>query len=92
MRLPVELFGLARRLGGEKEVIVEVSDEATLCDVVVALTRRFPAFLGPLVVPDTYELEEPYFFNYDGRRVAKSLKERPQEGDRLLLFLVDAGG
>ncbi|MFB0567390.1 MAG: MoaD/ThiS family protein [Candidatus Bathyarchaeia archaeon] len=92
MQLPVELFGLARRLSGEKEVTVEVSDEATLHDVVVALTKRFPAFLGSLVVPHTYELKEPYFFNYNGQRAAKSLDERPEEGDRLLLFLVDAGG
>lgn len=92
MQLTVELFGLARRLSGEKEVTVEVSDEASLRDVVVALTKRFPAFLGPLVVPETYELKEPYFFNYDGRRVAKSLDEKPEEGDRLLLFFVDAGG
>lgn len=92
MLLTVELFGLARRLSGEKEVTVKVGDGATLRDVVVALTGRFPGFLGPLVVPETYELEEPYFFSYDGRRVAKSLEEKPQEGDRLLLFLLDAGG
>lgn len=92
MRLTVELFGLARRLSGEKEVTVEVGDEAALRDVVVALSKRFPAFLGPLVVPRTYELKEPYFFNYNGQRVAKSLDEKPKEGDRLVLFLVDAGG
>jgi len=92
MQLTVELFGLARRLSGEKEVMVEVSDEATLRNVVVALTRRFPAFLGPLVVPETYELVEPYFFNYDGRRVSKSLEEKPKEDDRLLLLFTEAGG
>jgi len=92
MQLTVELFGLARRLSGKKEVTFQVSDEATLRDVVVILAKRFPAFLGPLVVPETYELVEPYFFNYDGRRVAKSLEEKPKEGDRLLLFLLDAGG
>jgi molybdopterin converting factor small subunit len=92
MRLTVELFGLARRLSEEKEVTVEVSDGATLRDVVAALAARFPAFLGPLVVPGTYDLVEPYFFNYDGRRAARSLEERPKENDRLLLFFVTLGG
>ena len=92
MELTVELFGLARRLSGQKEVTVGVSDGATLRDVVVTLTQRFPAFLGPLVDPETYDLNKSYLFNYDGRRVAQSLEERPQEGDRLLVLLVDAGG
>jgi len=92
MRLTVELFGLARRLSGEKEVMLEIKDDATLRDVVIALAERFPSFLGQLVVPGTYELVEPYFFNFDGRRVAKSLDERPEEEGRLLLMFVEAGG
>jgi molybdopterin converting factor small subunit len=92
MQLTVEMFGLARRLSGEREVAIEIDSGATLRDVVVALTKRFPAFLGPLVVPETYELVEPYFFNYGGRRTARSLDEKPTEGDRLLLFFVTLGG
>ena len=92
MELTVEMFGLARRLSGEREVEVQVDNDGTLRDVVVALTERFPALLGPLVVPETYELVEPYFFNYGGRRTARSLEEKPTEGDRLLLFFVTLGG
>jgi len=92
MKLTVELFGLARHLSKEKEVIVEVSDDATLRDVVAALAERFPSFLGPLVVPETYDLVEPYFFNIDGRRVARSLDIKPKEDEHLLLMFVTAGG
>ena len=92
MKLTVELFGLARRLAGEKEVVVEVNDGATLRDVVIALAKKFPAFLGELVVPETYDLKAPYVFNIEGRRVVRNLEEKPKEDERLLLIFVTVGG
>jgi len=92
MELTVEFFGLPRRLSGVKETTVRVEKEATLRDVVKALAAQFPAFLGELVKPVTHELEEPYFFNINARFVPRTLDFRPQEGDRLLLLFVEAGG
>jgi hypothetical protein len=88
----VEFFGLPRRLSGVKEATVQVKEGATLRDVVVALSKRFPAFLGELVHPQTYDLEEPYFFNIDARYVPPNLEFRPSEGQRLLLLFLEAGG
>lgn len=89
MRLTVEFFGLPRRLSGEKKTLIEVGENATLRDVNAELVKRFPAFLGPLVVPETHELVESYFFyNMDAAPGDKRVKE----GDRLLLMFVDAGG
>jgi molybdopterin converting factor small subunit len=92
MEYTVEFFGLPRRLSGVKETTVQVEPEATLRDVVKALAEQFPAFLGKLVDPQTYELEEPYFFNINARFVPKSLEHHPNEGDRLLLLFLEAGG
>ena len=92
MELRVEFFGLPRRLSGEKEATVQVREGATLRDVVVALTQRFPAFLGELVNPQTHDLVEPYFFNIDARYVPRSLEHQPKEGQRLLLLFLEAGG
>jgi len=92
MEFTVEFFGLPRRLSGEKETTVDVPEGATLRDVVHALAAQFPAFLGDLIDPRTYELMEPYFFNIDARRVAKTLDYEPQAGERLLLLFVEAGG
>ncbi len=91
MKLTLELFGLARRLSKEKEVMVEVSDDATLRDVVAAFAEGFPSFLGPLVVPETYDLVEPYF-NIDGRCVARSSDIKPKEDEHPLLMFMTAGG
>jgi len=92
MEFTVEFFGLPRRLSGAKKTTVQVKPEATLRDVVKALAERFPAFLGNLVDPKTYDLEEPYFFNINARFVPRSLEHHPIEGDRLLLLFLEAGG
>ena len=90
--LKVELFGMARRLAQTKEVDITVGDTDTFRDVVRALAQKFPAFLGHIIAPDTYDLIEPYFLNVDARRVVHDLDEIPEEGKPLLLLFVDAGG
>ena len=88
----VEFYGLPRRLSGVKETTVQVQPGATLRDVVQALVKQFPAFLGALVDPVSYELHEPYFFNIDARFVPRDLEHTPKAGERLLLLFVEAGG
>lgn len=92
MRLTIEFFGAARRLSQKKKVTLEVDDGATLQDVNAELARQFPVFLGQLIIPETYELVNSYYFYnfYAGRAVQKD--ERLKDGDRLLLMFVDAGG
>lgn len=92
MKLTVEFFGTPRLLSEEKKVVIEVDDNATLHDVNAELVKRFPAFLGPLVVPETYELVEAYYFYnfYTGRAAQRD--EKVKEDDRLLLMFIDAGG
>lgn len=92
MEFTVEFFGLPRRLAGVKEAIVNVREGATLRDVVRALGDKYPQFVGPLIHPENYSLAEPYFFNINARFVPPSLDHQPQEGDRLLLLFLEAGG
>jgi len=92
LRLTVEFFGVPRLLSGEKKVVIAVGDDATLRDVNAELTKRFPAFLRRLIVPETYELVDSYFFyDLDARRAARR-DEKVKGGECLLLMFVDAGG
>jgi len=92
MQLTVEFYcGLARRLSGETSAMIDVGDHTTLRDVCAALAEKFPAFLGPLIAPQTYDLVEPHFFHLNGCR-ATSLYETVREGDRILLMVITAGG
>lgn len=92
MKLTVGFYcGVARRLGKETEVAIDVPDDATLRDVSAALAARFPAFVGPLLAPGTFELVEPHFFSVNGQRVV-SLDAKARDGDRILIMAVTAGG
>jgi len=88
----VEFFGLPRRLSGIKETTVQVKKDATLRDITKELASQFPAFLGPLIDPVSFDIEQPYFFNIDARHVPKSLEHIPRSGERLLLLFLEAGG
>ena len=92
MVLTVELLGQARRLAQTKRSLVEIHDRATLREVMACLAARFPALVGPVIVPDTYDLASSYMLNIDGRRVAKDFDAPAQDGQRLLLMFVEAGG
>jgi molybdopterin converting factor small subunit len=91
-KLQIELFGTARRLAQTKELELEVAESATFRDVIAALARQIPAFLGHIITPDARNLVEPYFFNVDARKVVRDLDGTPEEGKPLLLLFVDAGG
>jgi hypothetical protein len=92
LHLVVELYGLARHLTGAKETKVEVADDATLRDVARAVGQAHPALLGPIVVPHSGDLVDPYVFSHDGRFVSPSIDVPVTPGERLVLMFVPAGG
>ncbi len=92
MKLTVEFLGLARRLAQTKESLIEVNDQATLRDVLRYLAECYPALVGPVIVPQTYDLTSSYLVNLDGRRAAESLDRCLQDGQRLILMFMEAGG
>jgi hypothetical protein len=92
MKIFVELFGLAWRLSGTKETAVDVKPQATLRDVLVVLGQRFPALMGELIVPDSYDLRGYYMIYVDGRYVPSSLEEPVFEGEHLILMFASSDG
>ncbi|HHX44596.1 MAG TPA: MoaD/ThiS family protein [Chloroflexi bacterium] len=92
MKLVVEMLGLARRLAQTKESLVEIGDQATFRDVVAQLAERYPALVGPVIVPQTFDIESSHILNVDGRAVVTDLDAHPQDGQRLILMFVEAGG
>ena len=92
MKLRVEFLGLSRRLAQTKESLVEVGDRATLRSVIRHLAAEYPALVGPVIVPDSFDLAESYMINIDGRRAVTDLDQPAQDGQRLILMFVEAGG
>ncbi len=92
MKLTVEFLGLSRRLAQTRESLVEINDQATLRDVLRSLAARFPALVGPVIVPGTFDLISSHIINIDGKRAVEDLEVRPQDGQHLILMFVEAGG
>lgn len=92
MKLDVEFLGRARRLAQTKRCLVDIHDQATLRDVVRHIASRFPALVGPVISPETFELTPSYMLNIDGRRAAKDLDVPAHDGQRIILMFMEAGG
>lgn len=92
MKLTVEMLGLSRRLAQTRESLVEVSDQATFRDVLAQLATRYPALLGQVIVPETFDIVSSHMLNVDGRSIVTDLDAHPQDGQRLILMFVEAGG
>lgn len=92
MELVVELFGLARQLAQTKECRLKMDGQASFRQVLAYLAREFPALVGPVIIPETFDLVSSYMLNLDGRRRVADLDAPAAEGQRLLLMFTEAGG
>ena len=92
MKLTVEFLGLSRRLAQTKESLVRIEGQASLRDVIRHIAFDFPALVGPVIVPETFDLVSSHMLNIDGRQVVKDLDTTAQDGQRLILMFVEAGG
>jgi len=92
MRLIVEFLGLARRLAQTKDCMLQTDKAATCADVLRRLAEDYPALIGPVIDSETHELVPSYMLNLNGRHAVRDLSASPQDGDRLILMFVEAGG
>jgi molybdopterin converting factor small subunit len=88
----VEFYGTARQVTRQKEVTIELEEGGTFRDVVRTLAARYPGLIGDVIQPGGEELQMPNMFNVNARQVVKDLDTQPQDGDRILLMFVTAGG
>lgn len=92
INLTVELLGASRRLAQAKEHSLALDEGATYRDVLRHLAHDFPALVGPVILPDNSDLVPAYMMNIDGRRAVVDLDIPAQDGQRLILMFVEAGG
>jgi molybdopterin converting factor small subunit len=94
MQVRVEMLGLSRLVTGEREVSLALEQGATYRDVVRALSEMYPALIGNVIQSDKKNLQAPNVFNLNARQMVQSKQmENPlDEGDRIILMSVSAGG
>ena len=94
MNILVELGGISRVLTGVRELSLQVTDDTTFRDILALLGTRYPVLIGQVIHPDGTELFASNMLNLNGRHMLREeqLDESPQDGDRILLMSVLAGG
>jgi molybdopterin converting factor small subunit len=94
MQVRVEMLGLSRLVTGEREVSLTMEQGATYRDIVRALSEKYPALIGNVIQSDRKNLQAPNVFNLNARQMVQSKQmENPlNEGDRIILMSMSAGG
>jgi len=92
MKLTVEFLGSSRGLTQTKACLLELSHQATFREILAAIAAQFPALVGPVISPTSYDLVSSYMLNVDGRAMVRDLDTPAQDGQRLVLMFAEAGG
>ena len=94
MRIHLELLGLSRLAAGTKEVTLDLEEGTSFREVVRELASRYPAMIGNVIKPDMETLHPPNIFSLNARRLiqASQMDESPNDGDRIILMSISAGG
>lgn len=94
MNVLVEFNGVARVVAGVRQLPLTLSEATTFRDLVRLLSVKFPTLIGQVIQPDGETFYPSNLFNINGKRMIRAahMHESPQEGDRVILMSVLAGG
>jgi len=94
MQVTVEFSGVSRVLTRTQKFSIDLEDDATFKDVLRVVGERYPELMGEVINPTDYSLEGANMLNLNGQRMLQpdQMENSPQDGDRLILMSVLAGG
>jgi molybdopterin converting factor small subunit len=94
MRVQLEFFGLSRLATGTKELVLDLEEGTTFRDLVRHLGIEYPKMLENVISSDGETLHPPNIFNVNAKRMIKpdQMDQCPDDGDRIVLMSVSAGG
>ena len=94
MRVQLEFFGLSRLAAGTKELALDLEEGTTFRDLVRLLGTEYPKMLENVISSDGETLHPPNIFNVNAKRMIKpdQMDRCPDDGDRIILMSVSAGG
>ena len=88
----VELLGVARLRAKIKTVSLELPGDASLAQVLLALSERLPNLVGPVIAPARDNLVRGQACNINGREFVRDFAVKIHSGDRIFIVSADAGG
>lgn len=94
MEVTVEFAGLARVLTRRTSIPLELRDDCTFRQILRQLGDMHPELVGEVIHPSFASLQSSNMLNLNGRHMvqANQMDECPEQGDRLILMSILAGG
>jgi molybdopterin converting factor small subunit len=94
MEITVEFAGIARVLTRQSRFVLELEEGATFRHILQRLGEMHPELMGEVIHPSFDSLKSSNMLNLNGRRMIQpsQMDQSPQEGDRLILMSILAGG
>jgi molybdopterin converting factor small subunit len=94
MHVQLEFFGLSRLAAGTKKLKLDLEEGTTFRDLVRLLGTRYPKMMENVIGPDGETLHPPNIFNVNAKQMIKpdQMDQCPDDGDRIVLMSVSAGG
>jgi molybdopterin converting factor small subunit len=93
-QVAVEFTGISRMITGQSELMVNIQQSTTYAEIVKMLGKKFPRLLGQIIDKNGSEFIATNLFSLNGQRIIQGseMNESPNEGDRLILISLLAGG
>ena len=94
MQVEIEFTGVSRVLTGQTGCSLSLEQGDTLREVVIALARQYPQVIGEVIEKDGQNLIPTNLFSLNGKKILheSDLQFQPQDGDKLILLSLLAGG
>ncbi len=94
MNVNIEFTGVSRILTGQPGCTLSLAPNASIQDVIIELGKKYPALVGDIIGNDGRSLVATNLFSLNGKKILREgdLQFRPEDGDRLILLSLLAGG
>lgn len=94
MEVTVEFAGMARVLTRQPRIALRLEQGTTFRQILQQLGELHPELVGEVIHPSFQSLKSSNMLNLNGKRMIQpgQMDQGPQDGDRLILMSILAGG
>lgn len=94
MNIMVEFVGPSRILSGTRRIPLNLDKNTSFREIVNILSAKYPGMIGHIINPEDNTLYASNMFNVNGKHMIRpdEMDKSPNEGDRLILMALLAGG
>ncbi|MGC9469505.1 MAG: MoaD/ThiS family protein [Anaerolineae bacterium] len=94
MDVTVEFAGLARVLTRQPRISLQLDDGVTFREILKRLGEKYPELVGEVIHPSYERLNSSNMLNLNGKHMIQpgQMDQSPDDGDRIILMSILAGG